>query len=361
MPVKKAIILTPFWDSRQYHPHVRRLYQWQQQLEKLGFETCTVSLSSHNTPIRWVSGGIITGFHPRFVGYQKKLLLPKSNEITFEIRERLSQVVLELLEHQTIHLMIALHPLIADLTDGRLPLEKTVIDVMDIPCTSKVYPNFLCERLRGRWISVLSIYDKNTLASLCPEIREIFVIPPLIQKMCNPEHRAIPTIVLLGRSSTTAFQEVMDAVNKYIPHLQARELPIGTLVCGEVSRSLSFSKSIFPLGTLSDLKKVLSGNICFLPPPQNFTGVSYRVLDAVEAGAFLIAGNRAARGYGLKPEKHYLFAETGEQIVNAIFNILNKPKEATQRVRHAQETLFSLSEHGCQNIRSLVCQKIDIS
>lgn len=333
----RALVVAPFWDEARHHPHRRRVVQWCAALARTGYQVVLAALGSEFAQRDWAHGRILTAVHPRLCGPERRILLSKGKRWDGLIRAQLEDLLRGVFEAGPVHIAVACHPIVASALNAYLPRASTIVDLLDSPAAESLSHESVLE---GRWAATLGEAEAAFIRDHRIAVAGWMEVPPVMRSPRRARSVRPTSITLLGAAHPASFAEVLDVLGVYLPRAVRDRYGLTVTVCGEVARGLASVPGVRIEAPAWDLRPYLQNTVCVLPPSVSRTGRSYRILDAVESGAFLLASPSAARGYGLVPGEHYHAFTTPAQAEFSLQNLLEDPAIAAE-MSHAAQALFA--------------------
>jgi sugar transferase (PEP-CTERM/EpsH1 system associated) len=118
---------------------------------------------------------------------------------------------------------------------------------------------------------------------------------------------------------------------------------------GERVRSLANRAGVQVLGGVPDVGEYLGRATAAVAPMRSGSGIQNKVLEAMSAGAPIVATSIANRGVGAMPERDLLVADTPQRFAQAVASLLDNPQkqsELAQAGRAYVEQHFQWEEHA---------------
>ena len=359
MNERVGIILTPWWNSRDFHPHQRRLRQWIDTFESCGLFTVIIGLGEKKFRKSYSSGELLIERHPRLLSNQTPMLGPKTLRNSY-----LSRVLAELVQN-TINsynprIILFTNPYLISIVGDKYPKDRTIVDVMDVivreSCNFReksVFSGLLTDRniavLSEREYSLLENHDLNT--------KRTHVVEPALRQITELYSTERSYVSLWGRASRVGMREICWFARNVSRLMLARGLLLPIIVVGGISQGLRSTSSFLVAGPQTDLRSTLHRGICILPPPISISGMSFRILDALEALSPIVAHPSVLRGYSLEPMKMYLPANTSNEFVDAIEWLHNNPGPANTIAQNAEGYARSRLQ-GTKHAQNLVMEVV---
>jgi glycosyltransferase involved in cell wall biosynthesis len=182
--------------------------------------------------------------------------------------------------------------------------------------------NWAARRLPGlRATTVVSEADQTAYQQLAPTAR-ILVVPNGVDAPAEPRPDSDEkSLLFLG---DLGYPPNAEGLHWFVDHVLPR--------AGQVERLLVVGRGVAPrapkveaTGFLADLGDAWRQVAAMVVPLRTGGGTRLKVLDAMGAGVAVISTRFGVDGLGAEPGVHYLVAETAEEFVDAIGQVLGDP------------------------------------
>lgn len=235
------------------------------------------------------------------------------------------------------------------------PAARTIIDVHDapLPQVEGEQPSFdiLRSLFDGRVITVLGQRERERMLACGVQAQRIEVLSPTVSVGLTPARSPTRAVAVWGRGSRQERESATRLAHYLAPPLGQMRPAMWLEVVGELARHLDCHPNVHRRAPCDLLYPVLRDTIGLIPD-EVITGVSYRVLDAAEAGIPLLCRPETGEGHGLVAGIHYI-AFDGQA------DILDKVRELHGNADERVACAMNLKEHICSLSRVAAAAKLE--
>ena len=352
---KNVIIVTPYWDDNEHHPHRRRISWWISFFAEMNYQVLVLGLGPQE--IRRDQGRVnwCIHSHPHTSNGKKSQL---HVDVDFDVLTRLYHLVST--EHlpQTAIVLYCL-PKVAGLLDRMFDRRYSIVDIHDVPQpssdNSKDSLNKIHEfrsSLDGRHAITLSKQENQRLRETTKNTLSTLVCPPMVS--VPVENNKVPSFISFwGRKCSDTAQGAKWIYDELFTGVSTLGLRLNFVGEGSTLWGTSNSR-VTCTGSVDDLAYELANGICLLPGLKTHFGLSFRVLDAVESGAPMIGQPLIFEGHGLQDTLHYYSANNSREYLQRIEEILSTNNYGRDRTVAAYNFLRDRASKGREDVCNLL-------
>lgn len=307
----RVLILTSWLQGASFHPHRRRLEQWLELLAGQHFEITICGLGCDKSITKQAGITRYQDIHPRLSPTSaSNRILPKTEFRRVETERRLARLIGKAaIREGSFDCTIVIGTAFAGALGPNAHSWSTIVDVHDAPYAidgnaNRSLQGFLDIAYRGCSLTVLGDQEKERVLAAGVRASSVKVLYPAISgkfsPISTPEHR----VSIWGRESSRLADRTLRFVHSFAGDLKSLQPPMDLEISGELARSFEDNDSVRAHPPCEKLFPTLIGTIGLILGRLN-SGVSYRILDAVEAGIPVICHPSVGASHGLDPGVHY--------------------------------------------------------
>lgn len=154
------------------------------------------------------------------------------------------------------------------------------------------------------------------------------------------------TISFIGRMDYYPNQECMQRFCRDVwPRLTAARPAMKLLIVGAdpspAIKALQQFPGVTVTGSVPDVRPYIRGSALMVAPLAIARGTQNKILEAMAMGVPVVTSRAAAGGVDAEAEKHFLVADTPEELSAAILRIVGDPVERTRLATSGRERMLS--------------------
>jgi sugar transferase (PEP-CTERM/EpsH1 system associated) len=160
------------------------------------------------------------------------------------------------------------------------------------------------------------------------------------------------TISFIGRMDYYPNQECMQRFcNDVWPQLRARRPAMKLLIVGAdpspAIKALGQLPGVTVTGSVPDVRPYVRGSALMVAPLAIARGTQNKILEAMAMGVPVVTSRAAAGGVDAEAERHFLVADTPQELVEAILRVVGDPAERARLSTSGRERM--LGHHAWPN------------
>ena len=154
------------------------------------------------------------------------------------------------------------------------------------------------------------------------------------------------TIAFVGRMDYYPNQKCMlDFCAQTLPRLRARRPALKLLIVGAdpspAVRGLQSLPGVTVTGPVPDVRPYLWRSALMVAPLAIARGTQNKILESMAAGVPVVTSGIAAGGVDALPEKHFLVADTPEEVAEAVLRVVENPAERSRLAAAGRARMLS--------------------